>query len=167
MIPLTVSFFLKKHGSRRRSIIDAIIYGLSIVVIYLLLGIIVTVAYGPGKLNELSTDAVFNLIFFALLVVFAISFFGAFELTLPSKWTNKMDAPPKELRVLSAFSLWHLHLLLCLFSCTGPIIGTLLVEAVSLGDMTGPIVGMGGFCFGSCYPFCGLCNFPDMVEGFA
>ena len=164
MIPLTVSFFLKKHGSRRRSIIDAIIYGLSIVVIYLLLGIIVTVAYGPGKLNELSTDAVFNLIFFALLVVFAISFFGAFELTLPSKWTNKMDAAAERTTGLVSIFFMAFTLALVSFSCTGPIIGTLLVEAVSLGDMTGPIVGMGAFALALAIPFAVFAIFPTWLK---
>lgn len=164
MIPLTVSFFLKKHGSRRRSIVDAIIYGLSIVVIYLLLGIIVTVAYGPGKLNELSTDAVFNLIFFALLVVFAISFFGAFELTLPSKWTNKMDAAAERTTGLVSIFFMAFTLALVSFSCTGPIIGTLLVEAVSLGDMTGPIVGMGSFALALAIPFAIFAIFPTWLK---
>lgn len=164
MIPLTVSFFLKKHGSRRRSIVDAIIYGLSIVVIYLLLGIIVTVAYGPGKLNELSTDAVFNLIFFALLVVFAISFFGAFELSLPSKWTNKMDAAAERTTGLVSIFFMAFTLALVSFSCTGPIIGTLLVEAVSLGDMTGPIVGMGAFALALAIPFAVFAIFPTWLK---
>ncbi|MDE6316300.1 MAG: thiol:disulfide interchange protein, partial [Muribaculaceae bacterium] len=92
MIPLTVSFFLKKNGTRGKSIREALIYGASIVVIYLVLGLLITVFFGASKLNDLSTNAVFNLIFFALLVVFAISFFGAFDIKLPSRWTNSMDS---------------------------------------------------------------------------
>ena len=130
----------------------------------LILGIIVTVAYGPGKLNELSTDAVFNLIFFALLVVFAISFFGAFELSLPSKWTNKMDAAAERTTGLVSIFFMAFTLALVSFSCTGPIIGTLLVEAVSLGDMTGPIVGMGAFALALAIPFAVFAIFPTWLK---
>lgn len=164
MIPLTVSFFLKKHGSRRRSILDAFLYGVSIIVVYLALGLIITLFFGPSKLNELSTDAIFNIIFFALLVVFAISFFGAFEITLPSKWTNKMDS--KAERTTGVLSIFFMAFTLTLvsFSCTGPIIGTLLVEAVSLGDLTGPAVGMGAFALALAIPFTLFAIFPSWLK---
>ena len=123
MIPLTVSFFLKKHGDKRKSVRDAIIYGLSIVIIYLIVGIAITLAFGPNKLNELSTNAVFNIIFFLLLVIFAMSFFGAFEITLPSKWTNKMDATAERTTGLVSIFFMAFTLILVSFSCTGPIIG--------------------------------------------
>lgn len=164
MIPLTVSFFLKKHGNKRNAIRDAFIYGLSIVVIYLLVGIVITLAFGPGKLNELATNAVFNIIFFLLLVVFAISFFGAFEITLPSKWTNKMDSTAERTTGLVSIFFMAFTLILVSFSCTGPIIGTLLVEAVSLGDLTGPIIGMGAFALALAIPFTLFAIFPSWLK---
>ena len=164
MIPLTVSFFLKKHGNRRNAIRDAIIYGLSIVVIYLLVGIIITLAFGPNKLNELSTNAVFNIIFFLLLVVFAMSFFGAFEITLPSKWTNNMDSTAERTTGLVSIFFMAFTLILVSFSCTGPIIGTLLVEAVSIGDLTGPIIGMGAFALALAIPFTLFATFPSWLK---
>lgn len=164
MIPLTVSFFLKKHGNKRKAIRDALIYGLSIVVIYLAVGIIITLAFGPNKLNELSTNAVFNIIFFLLLIVFAISFFGAFEITLPSKWTNKMDSTAERTTGLVSIFFMAFTLILVSFSCTGPIIGTLLVEAVSLGDLTGPIIGMGAFALALAIPFTIFAIFPSWLK---
>ncbi len=140
MIPMTVSFFLKKSKSRSRSIRDAIIYALSIIAIFLILGIILTVIFGPGKLNEIATGAVFNLIFFALLVVFAISFFGAFELTLPSRWSNAIDAKAESTTGLLSIFFMAFTLVLVSFSCTGPIIGTLLVEAFSQSNLMGPLL---------------------------
>lgn len=165
MIPLTVSFFLKKHGSRRRSIIDAVIYGLSIIVIYLILGLFITMVFGPSKLNDLATNAVFNIIFFVLLVVFAISFFGAFEITLPDKWANKMDNKAERTSGLLSIFFMAFTLTLVSFSCTGPIIGTLLVEAVSLGDFTGPAVGMGGYALALAIPFTVFAIFPSWLQG--
>lgn len=164
MIPLTVSFFLKKHGSRKRSIIDAIIYGCSIIVIYLVLGLIITLIFGPSKLNDLATNAVFNIIFFLLLVVFAISFFGAFDITLPSKWTNSMDAKASRTSGLLSIFFMAFTLTLVSFSCTGPIIGTLLVEAVSMGDLTGPAVGMGAFALALAIPFTIFAIFPSWMQ---
>lgn len=164
MIPLTVSFFLKKHGNKRKAIRDALIYGLSIVIIYLAVGIIITLAFGPNKLNELSTNAVFNIIFFLLLIVFAISFFGAFEITLPSKWTNKMDSTAERTTGLVSIFFMAFTLILVSFSCTGPIIGTLLVEAVSLGDLTGPIIGMGAFALALAIPFTIFAIFPSWLK---
>ncbi len=164
MIPLTVSFFLKKTSSRSRSIRDAAIYGASIIVIYLVLGLAITLIFGASKLNELSTNAVFNLLFFALLVVFAISFFGAFDITLPSKWSNSMDgAVERTSGVLSIFFM-AFTLALVSFSCTGPIIGTLLVEAASMNDITGPAVGMGAFALALAIPFTLFAIFPSWLK---
>lgn len=164
MIPMTVSFFLKKNKSRRRSIADASIYALSIVVIFLILGILLTLLAGPGKLNEIATGAVFNLLFFALLVVFAISFFGAFELTLPSKWSNAIDAKAESTTGLLSIFFMAFTLVLVSFSCTGPIIGTLLVEAFSERNIMGPLLGMGGFALGLALPFGVFAFFPSMLK---
>ncbi len=164
MIPMTVSFFLKKSKSRSRSIRDAIIYALSIIAIFLILGIILTVLFGPGKLNEIATGAVFNLIFFALLVVFAISFFGAFELTLPSRWSNAIDAKAESTTGLLSIFFMAFTLVLVSFSCTGPIIGTLLVEAFSQSNLMGPLLGMGGFALGLALPFGLFAFFPSMLK---
>lgn len=165
MIPLTVSFFLKKSGSRKKSIRDAIIYGISIIVIYLTLGIAITLIWGPSKLNELSTDAIFNIIFFLMLVVFAISFFGAFDLSLPSSWTSKIDSKADRASGLLSIFFMAFTLTLVSFSCTGPIIGTLLVEAVSVGDLTGPIIGMGAFALALAIPFTLFAVFPSWLNG--
>lgn len=164
MIPLTVSFFLKKSGSRGKSVRDAVIYGLSIVVIYLLLGLLVTGIFGASKLNALSTDAVFNIIFFLLLVVFAISFFGAFEIKLPDSWANKMDSKAERTTGMLSIFFMAFTLTLVSFSCTGPIIGTLLVEAASLGDITGPAVGMAGFAVALAIPFTLFAVFPSWMK---
>ncbi|MCM1520556.1 MAG: thioredoxin family protein [Lachnoclostridium sp.] len=164
MIPLTVSFFLKKSGSRSRSIRDAVIYGLSIVVIYLALGLIITFFFGSGKLNELSTNAVFNLIFFALLVVFAISFFGAFDITLPSSWSNAMDGKVERTSGMLSIFFMAFTLALVSFSCTGPIIGTLLVQAASEGEIVGPAIGMGAFALALAIPFTLFAVFPSWLK---
>ena len=164
MIPMTVSFFLKKSKSRSRSIRDAVIYALSIIVIFLVLGIILTLIFGPGKLNEIATGAVFNLIFFALLVVFAISFFGAFELTLPSRWSNAIDAKAENTTGLLSIFFMAFTLVLVSFSCTGPIIGTPLVEAFSQSNLMGPLLGMGGFALGLALPFGFFAFFPSMLK---
>ena len=164
MIPMTVSFFLKKSKSRSRSIRDAVIYALSIIVIFLVLGIILTLIFGPGKLNEIATGAVFNLIFFALLVAFAISFFGAFELTLPSRWSNAIDAKAENTTGLLSIFFMAFTLVLVSFSCTGPIIGTLLVEAFSQSNLMGPLLGMGGFALGLALPFGFFAFFPSMLK---
>lgn len=164
MIPLTVSFFLKKSGSRSRSIRDAVIYGLSIVVIYLALGLVITFFFGSGKLNELSTNAVFNLIFFALLVVFAISFFGAFDITLPSSWSNAMDGKVERTSGMLSIFFMAFTLALVSFSCTGPIIGTLLVQAASEGEIVGPAIGMGAFALALAIPFTLFAVFPSWLK---
>jgi thiol:disulfide interchange protein DsbD len=164
MIPMTVSFFLKKGKSRRRSIIDAVTYGISIVVIYLILGIAITVIFGAGKLNDLATSALFNIIFFAILVIFAISFFGAFDIKLPSKWSNAMDSKAENTTGLVSIFFMAFTLVLVSFSCTGPIIGTLLVEAASQGNIIGPAIGMGGFALGLALPFALFAFFPTMLK---
>ena len=164
MIPLTVSFFLKKSGSRAKSILNASVYGLSIIIIYLLLGLIITLAFGASALNELSTNAVFNVFFFLMLVVFAISFFGAFDITLPSSWSNHIDSRAGNTTGFLSIFLMAFTLTLVSFSCTGPIIGTLLVEAATMGNMTGPAVGMFGFALALAIPFSLFSLFPSMLK---
>lgn len=164
MIPLTVSFFLKKNSSKSKSIGDAVTYGVSIIVIYLVLGLLITWLFGASKLNELSTNALFNLLFFALLLVFAISFFGAFEIKLPSRWSNSMDGHAESTTGLISIFFMAFTLALVSFSCTGPIIGTLLVEAASLGNMAGPAIGMGAFALALAIPFTLFAIFPSWLK---
>ncbi len=164
MIPLTVSFFLKKGKSRARPVTDALCYGVSIIVIYLLLGLIVTAIFGPSSLNALSTSAICNIIFFLLLVVFSISFFGAFDIQLPSKWATKMDSTAEKTTGLISIFFMAFTLTLVSFSCTGPIIGTLLVEAATSGDKFGPAVGMLGFSLALAIPFCLFALFPSWLQ---
>ena len=164
MIPLTVSFFLKKSNSRRRSIADAFTYGCAIVVIYLVLGLAITLIFGASKLNDLATNAVFNLLFFLLLVVFAISFFGAFDIKLPSKWSNSVDSKAERTTGMLSVFFMAFTLVLVSFSCTGPIIGTLLVEAASVGDITGPAIGMGAFALALAIPFTLFAIFPSWLK---
>lgn len=164
MIPMTVSFFLKKGGSRRKQVRDALVYGISIVVIYLTLGLIITGLFGAGKLNELSTNAWFNLAFFMLLVVFAISFFGGFDIQLPEKWRNSADARAEQATGLLSIFFMAFTLALVSFSCTGPIIGTLLVEAASMGNFVGPAVGMAGFAIALALPFSLFAVFPSWLK---
>ncbi len=164
MIPMTMSFFLKKGKSRRRAITDAVSYGLSIIVIYLALGMAITVIFGASKLNEISTSAVFNVIFFALLVVFAISFFGAFDIKLPSKWSNAIDSKAESTTGFLSIFFMAFTLVLVSFSCTGPIIGTLLVEAASQASYVGPAIGMGGFAMGLALPFGVFAFFPSLLK---
>ncbi|MDO4722434.1 protein-disulfide reductase DsbD family protein [Porphyromonas circumdentaria] len=164
MIPMTVSFFLKRTKDRKKAIKDAIIYGLGIVVIYLVLGLSVTLIFGASMLNNLATNAVFNLIFFAVLVLFAISFFGAFELVLPAKWTNKLDSKSDSTTGVLSLFFMAFTLVLVSFSCTGPIIGTLLVQAASMGDILGPAVGMFGFAVALALPFSLFAIFPNMLQ---
>lgn len=164
MIPMTVSFFLKKGRSRRRSITDAITYAASILIIYLVLGIAITMLFGASKLNDIATSAVFNLIFFALLVVFAISFFGAFDIKLPARWSNAIDSKAESTTGLVSIFFMAFTLVLVSFSCTGPIIGTLLVEAASQGSILGPAVGMGGFALGLALPFGLFAFFPSLLK---
>ena len=164
MIPMTVSFFLKSNKSRARSILNSCLYGLSIIVIFLVLGLAITAIFGPAKLNELSTSAVFNLIFFALLVLFAVSFFGAFDIKLPSRWSDAMDSRAEATSGLLSIFFMAFTLVLVSFSCTGPIIGTLLVEAVAQGEILGPALGMGGFALGLALPFATFAFFPSMLK---
>lgn len=164
MIPMTVSFFLKRTKSRRRSITDATLYGVSIIVIYLIMGIAITLIFGAGKLNDIATSAVFNIIFFALLVVFAISFFGAFDIKLPSKWSNSIDNKAETTTGILSIFFMAFTLVLVSFSCTGPIIGTLLVEAATQGSIVGPAIGMGGFALGLALPFSLFAFFPSLLK---
>ncbi|MDE6361001.1 MAG: thioredoxin family protein [Muribaculaceae bacterium] len=164
MIPMTVSFFLKKGTSRRKSVGDAVIYGLSIIVIYLTLGLAITGIFGASKLNELSTNAVFNLCFFLLLVVFGISFLGGFDIKLPSKWSNSTDARAEKATGLVSIFFMAFTLALVSFSCTGPIIGTLLVEAATMGNFVGPAIGMGGFALALALPFSLFALFPSWLK---
>ena len=164
MIPMTVSFFLKQSGGRRKAIIRAMLYGLAIVIIYLMLGLLVTTIFGASALNDLSTNAWFNIFFFVLLVVFAASFFGAFDLTLPASWTTKIDAKADATTGFVSILLMAFTLALVSFSCTGPIIGTLLVEAASSGIAIGPAVGMLGFSSALALPFALFAIFPTLIK---
>lgn len=164
MIPMTVSFFLKQNKSRRKSIATAAIYGLSIIVIYVALGIVVTVLFGASALNELATSAGFNIAFFVLLVIFAVSFMGGFELTLPSSWTNKMDSKVDATTGYVSIFFMAFTLALVSFSCTGPIIGTLLVEAAATSNFVSPAVGMFGFSLALALPFSIFAMFPTMLK---
>ena len=164
MIPMTVSFFLKKSGNRRKSIADAVIYGISIIVIYLALGLAITAIFGASKLNELSTNAWFNIAFFLLLLIFAISFFGGFDISLPERWRNSADAKAERATGLISIFFMAFTLALVSFSCTGPIIGTLLVEAATMGHLTGPAVGMGGFALALALPFSLFAIFPSWLK---
>ena len=165
IIPMTVSFFLKRSKSnRKKAISDAFTYGVSIIAIYLILGLLITAIFGASALNDLSTNAIFNLLFFALLVIFAISFFGAFELTLPSSWTNKMDSKAESTTGLISIFFMAFTLVLVSFSCTGPIIGTLLVEAAGMGNIVGPAIGMFGFALALSIPFSLFAIFPSWLQ---
>lgn len=164
MIPMTVSFFLKRNKSRQKAIRDALIYGVSIIVIYLTMGLLITGIFGASALNDLSTNAVFNIIFFLLLVLFAVSFFGAFELVLPASWTNKMDSKADSTSGILSIFFMAFTLALVSFSCTGPIIGTLLVEAASQGTSIAPAIGMFGFALALAIPFALFAVFPNLLQ---
>ena len=164
MIPMTVSFFLKRTDNRKKAIRDAITYGLAIIVIYLAMGLIITGIFGASALNDLSTNAIFNILFFLLLVVFAVSFFGAFEMVLPTSWTNKLDNKADSTTGLISIFFMAFTLVLVSFSCTGPIIGTLLVQAASMGSAVGPAVGMFGFALALSIPFSLFAIFPNMLQ---
>lgn len=164
MIPMTVSFFMKRSSDRSKGIRDAMLYGVSIVAIYLILGVGVSAIFGAAALNELSTDPWFNIFFFLLLVVFAASFFGAFELTLPSSWVNKMDKKSDKAGLVGIFFM-AFTLAMVSFSCTGPFVGTVLVEAAAKGDFWGPIVGMLGFSSALALPFTLFAVFPSWLSG--
>lgn len=153
IIPMTVSFFLKRNKERKKAIREAITYGVSIVVIYVALGLIVSMLFGASALNALSTNAIFNILFCLLLVVFAASFFGAFEITLPASWTNKIDAKSEQTSGILSIFLMAFTLSLVSFSCTGPIIGFLLVAVSSEGSIVAPTIGMLGFAIALAVPF--------------
>jgi len=164
MVPLTVSFFTKKAGSRKKGIGQAVIYGLSIIVIYVAFGLLITLLFGSAKLNELSSSGWFNFTFFILLVVFAISFFGAFEITLPSSFVNKIDQKADDTKGLGGIFFMAASLALVSFSCTGPIIGTLLVQASSKGEILAPAIGMFGFAVALALPFTLSAIFPGFLN---
>lgn len=164
MIPMTVSFFLKRTKDRKKAIRDAITYGLSIIVIYLAMGLLITGIFGASALNDLSTNAIFNILFFLLLVVFAISFLGAFELVLPASWTSKLDSKADSTTGVLSIFFMSFTLVLVSFSCTGPIIGTLLVQAASMGTAIGPAIGMFGFALALSIPFSLFAIFPNMLQ---
>lgn len=164
MIPMTVSFFLKRTKDRKKAIRNAITYGLSIIVIYLVMGLLITGIFGASALNDLSTNAIFNILFFLLLVVFAVSFFGAFELVLPASWTSKLDSKADSTTGVLSIFFMSFTLVLVSFSCTGPIIGTLLVQAASMGTAVGPAIGMFGFALALSIPFSVFAIFPNMLQ---
>ncbi len=164
IIPMTVSFFLKRNKDRRKGIKDAVIYGISIVVIYVALGLVVSLLFGASALNALSTNAVFNIFFCLLLVVFAASFFGAFEITLPSSWSNKIDRKSESTSGLLSIFLMAFTLSLVSFSCTGPIIGFLLVAVSTEGNIVAPTVGMFGFALALAVPFALFALFPTLLK---
>ena len=164
IIPMTVSFFLKRNKDHSKAIREAIVYGASIVVIYVLLGLVVTWLFGASALNALSTNAVFNILFFLLLVVFAASFFGAFEITLPSSWSNKIDRKSENTTGMLSIFLMAFTLTLVSFSCTGPIIGFLLVAVSTQGSIIAPTIGMLGFAIALAIPFTLFAMFPSLLK---
>ena len=165
IIPMTVSFFLKRSKDKKKGIRDAWTYGASIVVIYVTLGLAITLIFGASALNALSTNAVFNILFFLMLVVFAASFFGAFEITLPSKWSNAVDSKAEQTSGLLSIFLMAFTLALVSFSCTGPIIGFLLVEvSTSGGSALAPTIGMLGFAIALALPFSLFAMFPTLLK---
>jgi thiol:disulfide interchange protein len=165
MIPITVSFFLNRNKKvRRKAVADATLYGASIIFIYVALGLVITAIFGASALNNLATSAVFNLIFFSLLFLFAISFLGAFELVLPASWTNKMDNKVDSTSGLISLFFMAFTLALVSFSCTGPIIGWLLVEAATQGSYLSPAVGMFGFAIALSIPFTLFAIFPSWLK---
>ena len=164
IIPMTVSFFLKRSKDRSQGIRDAITYGIFIIVIYVTLGLLVTLIFGASALNALSTNAVFNIIFFLMLVVFAASFFGAFEITLPASWSNAIDSKAEKTTGFLSIFFMAFTLALVSFSCTGPIIGFLLVEISTTGSIIAPTMGMFGFAVALALPFTIFALFPSMLK---
>lgn len=164
IIPMTVSFFLKRNKDRSKAIREALTYGLSIIVIYVVLGLLVTLLFGANALNALSTNAWFNIFFALLLILFAASFLGAFELTLPSSWANKIDQQSEKTTGLLSIFLMAFTLVLVSFSCTGPIIGFLLVAVSTQGNVLGPTLGMLGFSIGLAIPFALFALFPSLLK---
>ena len=164
IIPMTVSFFLKRGKDKKKGIRDAWTYGASIVVIYVALGLAITLIFGASALNALSTNAVFNILFCLMLIIFAASFFGAFELTLPSKWSNAVDSKAEQTSGLLSIFLMAFTLSLVSFSCTGPIIGFLLVEVSTTGSVIAPAIGMLGFAIALALPFTLFAMFPSWLK---
>ncbi len=164
MVPLTISYFTKRAGSKQKGIGQALIYGLSIIVIYVAFGLLITIVFGSAGLNAFSSSGIFNFFFFLVLVTFAISFFGAFEITLPSSFVNKIDQKADNSKGLGGIFFMAASLALVSFSCTGPIIGTLLVEASSKGTYLGPAVGMFGFALALALPFTLSAIFPGFLN---
>ncbi len=164
IIPMTVSFFLKRSGDKKKGIRDAWTYGASIVVIYVALGLAITLIFGASALNSLSTNAIFNIFFFLMLVVFAASFFGAFEITLPSSWSTAVDSKAEKAGGLLSIFLMAFTLSLVSFSCTGPIIGFLLVEVSTSGSIVAPAIGMLGFAIALALPFTLFAMFPSWLK---
>lgn len=163
MIPLTVSFFTKSSGNRKKGLMNALIYGLSIILIYVTLGMIITLSLGPDALNAMASNAIVNLAFFVIFVVFATSFLGAFEITLPSSWVNKADTASEKGGLIGIFFM-AFTLSLVSFSCTGPIIGTLLVQAAVGGNVINPTIGMIGFSSALALPFGLFAAFPGWLN---
>ena len=164
IIPMTVSFFLKRSQDRRKAIRDAIIYGLSIIAVYVALALIITLIFGANALNALSTNAFVNILFFLILVAFALSFFGVFEITLPSRWSTGTDRKSADAAGLGGIFFMALTLTIVSFSCTGPIIGFLLVDAASTGSILAPTVGMLGFSVAMAIPFTLFAMFPGWLQ---
>ena len=164
IIPMTVSFFLERSKDKKKGIRDAWTYGASIVVIYVALGLAITLIFGASALNALSTNAVFNILFCLMLIIFAASFFGAFELTLPSKWSNAVDSKAEQTSGLLSIFLMAFTLSLVSFSCTGPIIGFLLVEVSTTGSVIAPAIGMLGFAIALALPFTLFAMFPSWLK---
>ncbi len=164
IIPMTVSFFLKRAEDKKKGIRDAITYGISIVVIYVLLGLLVTLIFGASALNALSTNAIFNIFFCLMLLVFGASFLGGFEITLPSSWTNAVDKKSSSTTGLLSIFLMAFTLSLVSFSCTGPIIGFLLVEVSTTGSLLAPTIGMLGFALALALPFTLFALFPAWLK---
>ena len=164
IIPMTVSFFLKRSKDKKKGIRDAWTYGASIVVIYVALGLAITLIFGASALNALSTNAIFNILFFLMLVIFAASFFGAFEIRLPSKWGNAVDSKAESTTGLLSIFLMAFTLSLVSFSCTGPIIGFLLVQVSTTGSIVAPAIGMLGFAIALALPFTLFALFPSWLK---
>lgn len=165
IIPMTVSFFLKRNKTQKKKAVgEALLYGFAIIAIYVSLGLLITGVFGASALNSLATSAIFNLIFFVLLVVFAISFFGAFEMVLPAKWTNRIDSKADSTSGILSIFFMAFTLVLVSFSCTGPIIGTLLVEAATSGTIIAPAIGMLGFAIALAIPFALFAIFPSWLS---
>ena len=163
MIPLTISYFTKKSGSRGKAIFQAFTYGLSIVIIYVSLGIAIPLIFGTDALNEMASNGFFNFIFFIVLIVFAISFFGAFEINLPNSWINKIDAQSDKGGFLAMFFM-AFALVLVSFSCTGPIVSSLIFQATTTGEYKGPAIGMLGFSLALAIPFTVFAIFPSLLK---